>query len=94
MGARAAILAERTTLAPSRFRANPPRNLAVCVFGSFTTLVAMTLLLPFLPLYVEELGVKDWASSGASSPGAAPPSRVIASVLPRAADGRARRDLG
>lgn len=33
------------------------RNLAVCVFGSFTTIVAMTLLLPFLPLYVEELGV-------------------------------------
>ncbi|MCX5539610.1 multidrug efflux MFS transporter [Paraburkholderia sp. CNPSo 3076] len=33
------------------------RNLAVCVVGSFTTLVAMTLMLPFLPLYVEELGV-------------------------------------
>ncbi|CAJ0995921.1 hypothetical protein SODG_004044 [Sodalis praecaptivus] len=26
------------------------RNLVVCVFGSFTTIVAMTLLLPFLPL--------------------------------------------
>ncbi|MFM0041788.1 multidrug efflux MFS transporter [Paraburkholderia sediminicola] len=35
------------------------RNLFVCVFGSFTTIVAMTLLLPFLPLYVEELGVKS-----------------------------------
>ncbi len=34
------------------------RNLAVCLFGSFTTLVAMTLLLPFLPLYVAQLGVK------------------------------------
>ena len=33
------------------------RNLLVCVFGSFTTIVAMTLLLPFLPLYVAELGV-------------------------------------
>ncbi|NRH24121.1 MFS transporter [Pantoea stewartii] len=33
------------------------RNLWVCVFGSFTTLVAMTLLLPFLPLYVQQLGV-------------------------------------
>jgi MFS family permease len=32
------------------------RNLAVCFAGSFTTIVAMTLLLPFLPLYVEELG--------------------------------------
>jgi len=33
------------------------RNLAICVFGSFTTLVSLTLLLPFLPLYVEQLGV-------------------------------------
>jgi hypothetical protein len=30
------------------------RNLAVCTFSSFTTIVAMTLLLPFLPLYVEQ----------------------------------------
>ena len=34
------------------------RNLFVCLFGSFTTIVAMTLLLPFLPIYVAELGVK------------------------------------
>ncbi|MGJ7527401.1 MFS transporter [Variovorax sp. GB1P17] len=32
------------------------------MFGSFTTIVAMTLLLPFLPLYVEQLGVKDHAA--------------------------------
>ncbi|VTU18411.1 Tetracycline resistance protein, class C [Variovorax sp. PBL-E5] len=38
------------------------RNLVVCMFGSFTTIVAMTLLLPFLPLYVEQLGVKDSAA--------------------------------
>jgi MFS family permease len=38
------------------------RNLAVCLVGSFTTLVAMTLLLPFLPLYVEQLGVSDRAA--------------------------------
>jgi len=38
------------------------RNLAVCVFGCFTTIVAMTLLLPFLPLYVEQLGVSDHAA--------------------------------
>lgn len=37
------------------------RNLIICVFGSFTTIVAMTLLLPFLPLYVEQLGVTDHA---------------------------------
>ncbi|MBB2720011.1 MFS transporter [Rhizobium sophoriradicis] len=38
------------------------RNLAVSLIGSFTTIVAMTLLLPFLPLYVEELGVADHAA--------------------------------
>src|ERR1700722_4248626 len=38
------------------------RNLIVCVFGSFTTIVAMTLLLPFLPLYVEQLGETDHAA--------------------------------
>lgn len=38
------------------------RNLAVCLSGSFTTIVAMTLLLPFLPLYVEQLGVSDPAA--------------------------------
>jgi MFS family permease len=38
------------------------RNLAVCLVGSFTTIVAMTLLLPFLPIYVEELGVTDKAA--------------------------------
>jgi MFS family permease len=38
------------------------RNLAVCFFGSISTIVAMTLLLPFLPLYVEQLGVTDHAA--------------------------------
>jgi len=38
------------------------RNLWVCVFGTFTTIIAMTLLLPFLPLYVEQLGVTDHAA--------------------------------
>jgi MFS family permease len=38
------------------------RNLYVCLVGSFTTIVAMTLLLPFLPLYVEQLGVSDHAA--------------------------------
>jgi MFS family permease len=33
------------------------RNLAVCVFGSFTTLLSLSMLLPFLPLYVQQLGV-------------------------------------
>ena len=38
------------------------RNLVICVFGSFTTLVSLTLLLPFLPIYVEQLGVKQDAA--------------------------------
>jgi MFS family permease len=38
------------------------RNLWVCLLGSFTTIIAMTLLLPFLPIYVEQLGVKDPAA--------------------------------
>ncbi|HEY4144479.1 MFS transporter [Pinirhizobacter sp.] len=33
------------------------RNLVVALLGSFSTVFAMTLLLPFLPLYVEQLGV-------------------------------------
>ncbi|MCA3183273.1 MAG: hypothetical protein INH13_06575 [Cupriavidus sp.] len=33
------------------------RNLAVATFGSFTTLVSLSMLLPFLPLYDEQLGV-------------------------------------
>ncbi|MBB6187840.1 MFS transporter [Rhodanobacter sp. MP7CTX1] len=35
------------------------RNLAVCVFGSFTTLVSLSMLLPFLPLYVQQLGISS-----------------------------------
>jgi MFS family permease len=38
------------------------RNLVVVTVGSFTTIAAMTLLLPFLPLYVEQLGVRDPAA--------------------------------
>ncbi|MBU6419730.1 MAG: MFS transporter [Proteobacteria bacterium] len=38
------------------------RNLVVCTLGSFTTIVAMTLLLPFLPVYVRELGVSNHAA--------------------------------
>ncbi|MBB2890724.1 MFS transporter [Flexivirga oryzae] len=38
------------------------RNLFVCVGGSFTTIVAMTMLIPYLPIFVEQLGVHDQAS--------------------------------
>lgn len=33
------------------------RDLFVCVFGSFSTLLCLGMLLPFLPLYVRQLGV-------------------------------------
>lgn len=33
------------------------RNLVISAFGAFTTIVGMTVLLPFLPLFVEEIGV-------------------------------------
>jgi MFS family permease len=38
------------------------RNLYVCLLGSFTNITAMTLLLPFLPIYVEHLGVQGHAA--------------------------------
>jgi MFS family permease len=38
------------------------RNLYVCLLGSFTNITAMTLLLPFLPIYVEHLGVRGHAA--------------------------------
>lgn len=38
------------------------QNLVICLLGSFTTLIAMSLLLPFLPLYVEQLGVISHAA--------------------------------
>ncbi|GIM45106.1 MFS transporter [Collibacillus ludicampi] len=33
------------------------RNLYICWFGSFITTAGMSLVIPFLPLYIEELGV-------------------------------------
>jgi len=47
--------------AQSAYNVHWRRNLVVCLLGSFATIVAMTLLLPFLPLYVEELGARDHA---------------------------------
>lgn len=60
--AQAAATAKAAPPVDDEAAAHWQRNLCVCVFGSFTTIVAMTLLLPFLPLYVEQLGVKDHAA--------------------------------
>jgi DHA1 family multidrug resistance protein-like MFS transporter len=38
------------------------RNLAVAVFGSFSTAVSLTMLLPILPQYVEQLGAGSQAA--------------------------------
>jgi len=38
------------------------RNLVVCLLGAFSTILAMTLMLPFLPIYVEQLGVHGHAA--------------------------------
>jgi MFS family permease len=55
-----APLAEKATYA-ARNAMYWRRNLMVCVFGSFTTLVSLSMLLPFLPLYVQQLGVSSTA---------------------------------
>jgi MFS family permease len=34
-------------------------NLYVCIFGSFVNMAGMTILLPFLPNYVRDLGVRE-----------------------------------
>ncbi|WP_321797702.1 MFS transporter [Caballeronia sp. J97] len=55
----------RTSMPPGYAERNGQywrRNLAVCVFGSFTTLVSLSMLLPFLPLYVRQLGVSSQAA--------------------------------
>lgn len=38
------------------------RNLFVALFGSITTVIGISLIVPFLPLYVEELGVTGQAA--------------------------------
>jgi MFS transporter, DHA1 family, multidrug resistance protein len=66
MGTQTAAMHAETAFSPAAQIAGESqywrRNLYVCLFGSFTTMVAMTLLLPFLPLYVAELGVQDQAA--------------------------------
>lgn len=35
------------------------RNLVVLWFANFTVMAGMSLVMPFLPLYIEDLGVTD-----------------------------------
>ncbi|RNI23177.1 MFS transporter [Flexivirga caeni] len=57
-------MGEQTSIAPPGVLENTHwrRNLFVCVGGSFTTIVAMTMLVPYLPIFVEQLGVHNQAS--------------------------------
>ena len=65
-------------------------NMYVCLAGSFTTLTAMAMIIPFLPLYVEQLGVKDhaaiiqWTAMGYSA--AFFGAGIMAPIWGRAAD--------
>ncbi|MET3181599.1 UNVERIFIED_ORG: MFS family permease [Variovorax guangxiensis] len=88
-----------TTAPPAEQGANAhwQRNLAVCMFGSFTTIIAMTLLLPFLPLYVEQLGVKDHAAivqwSGAAYGATFLSAALVAPLWGRLADRYGRKPM-
>lgn len=67
------------------------------MFGSFTTIIAMTLLLPFLPLYVEQLGVKDHAAivqwSGAAYGATFLSAALVAPLWGRLADRYGRKPM-
>ena len=71
------------------------RNFVVCLLGSFTTIVAMTLLLPFLPLYVEQLGVHDRAAivewSGVAYGATFLAAAIVAPLWGRIADRHGRK---
>ena len=71
------------------------RNLAVCLAGSFAIIVAMTLLLPFLPLYVQELGVTGDAAiaqySGAAYAATFLAAGLVAPLWGRLADRYGRK---
>jgi MFS family permease len=85
------------TLAAAPAHLHWQRNLAVCMFGSFTTIIAMTLLLPFLPLYVEQLGVKDHAAivqwSGAAYGATFLSAALVAPLWGRLADRYGRKPM-
>jgi DHA1 family multidrug resistance protein-like MFS transporter len=73
------------------------RNLAVCCFGSFTTLVSLSMLLPFLPFYVQQLGAPSPAAviqwSGVAFSATFVGTAVTAPIWGRLADRYGRKPM-
>ncbi|MCL1870858.1 MAG: MFS transporter [Promicromonosporaceae bacterium] len=89
-----------SVVAPETVAAEHPhwrRNLAVCSVGTFTTMIAMTLLLPYLPVYVGQLGVHSQAAvamwSGVAYAGAFVTASVAAPVWGRLGDRYGRKSM-
>ena len=53
---------DKAIAVPQEASSHWKRNLFVCLIGTFTTVLAMTSILPFLPLYVEQLGITGHAA--------------------------------
>lgn len=71
------------------------RNLFVCWFGCFATTTGMSLIVPFLPLYIQLLGVHDTAAverwSGLAFGSTFLMSAIVSPVWGRIADQKGRK---
>ncbi|CAM3972720.1 multidrug efflux MFS transporter [Alicyclobacillus pomorum] len=71
------------------------RNLWVCWFGSFATTAGMSLITPFLPLYIEQLGVHETGAveqwSGIAFGATFLLSAIVSPIWGRLADKRGRK---
>ncbi|MCL6454893.1 MAG: multidrug efflux MFS transporter [Alicyclobacillus sp.] len=71
------------------------RNLFVCWFGSFATTAGMSLITPFLPLYIQQLGIHQTAAveswSGIAFGATFLLSAIVSPVWGRLADKKGRK---
>lgn len=71
------------------------RNLYICWFGSFATVAGMSLVIPFLPLYIEQLGVhnigavEQWSGATFSAPFLL--SAIVSPIWGKLADKKGRK---
>jgi MFS family permease len=93
-------MSSSSVITPLHARSEHPywrRNLAVCSLGTFTTMIAMTLLLPYLPVYVGQLGVRSQGSvamwSGVAYAGAFVTASLAAPVWGRLGDRYGRKSM-